>query len=432
MAQQTESLTVGVATETYPGERRVALVPASVTRLGKSGIGVVAQSGAGQEAGFADSEYRDSGARIVEGQANVFAQADVILRTRTAGANPEGWQAEVESLRAGQFLIGLCDPLGQPQFMQELADRKVNCLAMELLPRTTKAQSMDVLSSMATVSGYKAVLLAAHDLPRLFPMIMTAAGTITPARVFVVGAGVAGLHGIASARRLGAVVQAYDVREAVREEVQSLGAKFVDLGLDTGEPGQSGQYARQMDEEFYRRQREVMTRVVADSDVVITTAAVPGKKAPILITEEMVKAMPAGSIVVDLAAEQGGNCELTQPNETIQVHGVRILGCVNLPATVPYHASQMLSNNLTEFLLHLVKEGAIALDGDDEILNGTLITRRGDVVHHRVRKLLGPTHSDTASIRDDGVKDLGSEPRPSATELSNGTESPTVSQEGDG
>lgn len=389
MSQDAPVLIVGVPRETYPDERRIALIPASVALLKKSGFDVIIETGAGAAAGFPDEAYRHEGARIADGRSEVFASADVVLQVRTAGANVDAGKFDLEALREGQTLIGLCEPLTHPQVISDLAHRRVTCLALELLPRISRAQSMDVLSSMASIAGYKAVLLAAETLPRMFPMMMTAAGTITPARVLIVGAGVAGLQAIATSRRLGAVVRAYDIRPAVKEEVLSLGAKFVELELQTEEAAQEGGYAKAMGEEFYRRQRELMARVVAESDVVITTAAVPGKEAPVLVTKEMVQSMAPGSVIVDLAAEQGGNCELTGPKETRVEHGVAILGCVNLPATVPYHASQMYAKNITTFLLHLVQDGKIALDREDEIISGTLVARDGEVVHPRVREQLG-------------------------------------------
>ncbi len=391
MAEATgsDTVTVGVPQETFPGERRIALVPAGVAALKKAGLEVIIQQGAGASAGFPDSEYEEAGAGLVSDRTKVFETADIVLQVRTGGANLDHWQADLDQLREGQTLIGMCDPLGQSQLMTAVAERGVTCFSLELIPRITRAQSMDVLSSMATVAGYKAVLIAAETLPRMFPMMMTAAGTIAPAKVLVVGAGVAGLQAIASARKLGAVVQAYDIRPAVKEEVQSLGAKFVELELEASDSEQSGGYAKAMDEEFYRKQRELMTKVIADSDVVITTAAVPGKKAPVLVTEEMVQGMPDGSVVVDLAAEQGGNCELTAPGEAKAVGGVTIVGCVNLPTTIPYHASQMYSKNITTFLLHLVEEGKLSLDRDDEIIQGTMVTGGGEIRQALVRKILG-------------------------------------------
>jgi NAD(P) transhydrogenase subunit alpha len=292
-------------------------------------------------------------------------------------------------MRAGQVIIGMADPLGAPEAVRELAARRVTAFALELIPRITRAQSMDVLSSMATISGYKAVLMAADTLPRMFPLLTTAAGTITPAHVLIVGAGVAGLQAIATARKLGAVVEAYDVRPAVKEQVQSLGAKFVELQLETSQAEDKGGYAKAQDETFYRRQREAMTRVVAANDVVITTAVVPGKKAPVLITADMVRAMAPGSVVVDLAAERGGNCELTRPDEAVVERGVTVLGPTNLPSTVPYHASQMYAKNISTFLLHLIKDGGVKPDPADEIARDTLLTADGEVVNPRVRELLG-------------------------------------------
>ena len=383
-------MTVGVPKETFPGERRVALVPGALPALAKASLDVLVEAAAGAEAGFPDSDYVEKGARIAESHAQLFAEAHVVLQVRSPGAAGEAGRADAALLRAGQAVIGFSEPLGEPAAAQAVAERGVSAFSMELIPRITRAQSMDALSSMATIAGYKAVLLAADALPRMFPMMMTAAGTVTPARVFVVGAGVAGLQAIASARRLGARVEAYDVRPAVKEQVESLGANFVELPLETSESEDAGGYAKAQDESFYRRQRETMTRVVANSDVVITTALVPGKTAPILVTEEMVAGMAPGSVVVDLAAERGGNCELTKGDEAVaSANGVTILGPTNLASTVPYHASQMYAKNISTLLLHLVKDGALALDFDDEITAGTLVSHEGRVVHPRLLELLG-------------------------------------------
>ncbi|HHQ49554.1 MAG TPA: Re/Si-specific NAD(P)(+) transhydrogenase subunit alpha, partial [Acidobacteria bacterium] len=333
---------VGVPRETFPGERRVALVPGMVQGLKRAGLDVLVERGAGTGAGFPNEQYEEKGATLVSRE-EVFAKAQVILQVRAPGANPETGTQDVARMKKDQAVIGFCDPLTSPEATRALAEAGVILFSMELMPRITRAQSMDALSSMATIAGYKAVLLAANTLPRMFPMMMTAAGTIAPARVFVVGAGVAGLQAIASSKRLGAVVEAYDVRPAVREQVESLGGKFVELELETEEAEDAGGYAKELGEDFYRKQREMMLRVVAGSHVVITTAAIPGKKAPILVTREMVEGMEPGSVIVDLAAERGGNCELTVPGETVVESGVTILGPLNIPSTVPYHASQMYS-----------------------------------------------------------------------------------------
>lgn len=391
---------VGVPKETLPDERNVALVPAAIPALRKAGLEVLVQAGAGSSAGFPDSAYASKEACIIEGRAQVFAQADVILQVRGLGANPQAGRADLELLRPHQIVIGFLEPLSEPEAMEELATSGVTSFAMELIPRIARAQSMDALSSLATVGGYKAVLLAAGMLPKIFPMLMTAGGTITPARVFVVGAGVAGLQAIATARRLGAVVQAYDIRSAVKEQVESLGAKFLELPLPAEEAEAAGGYAKAMDEEFYRRQREMMREVVAESDVVIATAAVPGKKAPVLITAEMVQGMNPGAVIVDLAAERGGNCELTHPGQTVAQHGVTILGPINLPSTVPYHASQLYARNISNLLLHLVTEGQIEMDLEDEITCETLVTRDGEVVHPRVREILGMDVTDSEERSD--------------------------------
>lgn len=380
---------VGVPRETFPGERRVALVPALLPPLGSVGMEVVVEEGAGREAGFSDDSYRQKGAEVVSSREGVFARADVIVQVRTLGANPDRGRKDFELFKSGQMVIGFADPLSSPHEAGELAGKGVTLFAMELIPRITRAQSMDALSSMATVAGYKAVLLASEQLPRMFPMLMTAAGTLAPARVFVVGAGVAGLQAIATARRLGAVVSAYDVRPAVKEQVESLGARFAELPLEAEAAEDKEGYARQMDEDFYRRQRELMARLVAQNDVVITTAAVPGKKAPILVTKEMVESMEAGSVVVDLAAERGGNCELTEPGRTVEYGGVKIVGPVNLASTVPYHASQMYAKNVVNFMTHVFsrKDGA-ELDLEDEITRETMVTRGGELVHPRIKQLV--------------------------------------------
>jgi NAD(P) transhydrogenase subunit alpha len=354
--------------------------------LAKQGVEVLLEAGAGIEAGFPDSEYQAKGAKLAAGRAELFASADAILQVRGLGANPQAGQADMGLLRPDQTLIALLEPLSAIEQTQALAERKVIAFAMELMPRITRAQSMDALSSQATITGYKAALLAADTLPRMFPMMTTAAGTAAPARIFVIGAGVAGLQAIATAHRLGAVVQAFDVRPAVREQVQSVGAKFVELELTAAEAEEKTGYAKALGEDFYRRQRELMGKVVAASDVVITTAAVPGKRAPILVTADMVRSMAPGSVIVDLAAERGGNCEGIVPGETVKVNGVTLLAPLNLPSTVPYHASQMYSRNISTFLLHLVKEGRLQYDEKDEIVKETLLTRGGEVVHPRAKE----------------------------------------------
>jgi len=381
----------GIPRETFPGERRVSIVPGVVPALAKAGLDVCVEAGAGTAAGFGEAEYAARGAKVVASRQELFASADVILQVRTLGANPQSGRPDLELIRPGQGIIGFADPLVAAAPIGALAELGATLFAMELMPRITRAQSMDALSSQATVAGYKAVLLAASSLPRMFPMLMTAAGTVSAARVFVIGAGVAGLQAIAAAKRMGAIVEAYDIRPAVKEQVQSVGGKFVELPLETTGAEAAGGYAKAMDEQFYRRQRELLGQVVARSDVVIATAAVPGKRAPVLVTGEMVKAMAAGSVVVDLAAEQGGNCELTQPGQTIVEHGVTILGPTNLASTVPYHASQMYARNISAFLLHLVKDGRLQVNMDDEITRQTLVARDGRVVHPRVLEAMKPT-----------------------------------------
>jgi H+-translocating NAD(P) transhydrogenase subunit alpha len=386
----------GVLKETLAGERRVALTPVALPLLTKAGIEVVLESGAGVAAGFPDATFVEKGARVLAGRADVLAAARILLQIRPLGAagvagaaSPADPTPSLAGIGRGHVLVGMLDPLGAPAALQALAATGVTAFALELIPRISRAQAMDVLSSAATISGYKAALLAASALPQLFPMLMTAGGTLAPARVFVIGAGVAGLQAIATAKRLGAVVQAYDVRHAVKEQVESLGAKFVELPLEAGESQDSGGYAKAMDESFYRRQRETMLKVVAASEVVIATAAVPGKKAPILLTAEMVDAMPPGAVIVDVAAEQGGNCELTRPGETVARGAATILGPLNLPSTVPHHASQMHGRNVASFLSLLVAGGDLAIDLADEIVRETLVARDGELVHPRVREALG-------------------------------------------
>ena len=380
---------VGAVKETFPGERRVALTPNVLPSLTKAKVEVLVEAAAGVDAGFPDAEFAAKGAQIVADRAEVFRRADVVLQVRGFGANPQHGASDVSLLRDGQILIATFEPLTARDEVKAVAERGATLFALELVPRISRAQSMDVLSSMATIAGYKAVLLAAAQLPKMFPMMMTAAGTVTPARVLIIGAGVAGLQAIASSRRLGAQVEAYDVRAAVKEQVQSLGAKFVEMDLDAQAAEGEGGYAKELSEEFYRKQREMMARVVAEQDVVISTAAVPGKKAPVLLTSAMVGGMRPGSVIVDLAAERGGNCELTRPGETVTEHGVTILGPVNLAATVPFHASQMFAKNITTFLLNMVKDGELKLNVDDEVVAGALVTRGGDIVNPGVREALG-------------------------------------------
>jgi NAD(P) transhydrogenase subunit alpha len=392
---------IGVVRESFPGERRVALVPQSVPGLVKAGVEVLVEAGAGIEAGYPDEAYQQKGATLVPTREEVFGRSDVLFHLLGLGANPEAGRADTSLYHPGQSAFGFFRPLGNPESVRELAGTGVSAFSIELLPRITRAQSMDALSSMANIAGYKAVLLAADTLPRMFPMLMTAAGTISPSRVLVVGVGVAGLQAIATAKRLGAVVSAYDIRPAVKEQVQSLGAKFVELPLETEGAEDVGGYAKAQAEEFIQQQQELLAKVVAESDVVITTANVPGRKAPVLVTSAMVSGMSPGSVVVDLAAERGGNCGATRPGETTIVDGVTVIGEINLAGKVPYHASQMYSSNLSTLLLHMVKDGALKIDLDDEIIRETLITQGGKVVHPRIREALGmgPLASDKDQAR---------------------------------
>lgn len=386
---------VGVPKETQPHEQRVALIPGDLPALQKVGLQVQIESGCGQAAGYPDQEYLDKGATLAASRAELFAHADIIVQVRGLGANLHEGMNDVAHFRKGQVLIGFQEPLWEPGVIAEQAGHGVLLLSMELMPRISRAQSMDALSAMANIAGYKAVLLAANTQPRMFPMLMTAAGTISPARVFVIGAGVAGLQAIATAKRLGAKVEAYDVRPVVRDQVESVGARFVELELDTEQAEGSGGYAKAMGEDFYRRQRELLAEVIAHNDVVISTAAIPGRPSPLLVTRAAVQGMRPGSVIVDLAAERGGNCELTRADEVVQEYNVTILGPTNLPATVPYHASQMYSRNVATFLKYIIKDKALHLPADDEIVRDTLLTRDGEVVHSRVQSLLETTSPKT-------------------------------------
>ena len=379
---------VGVPRETFPGERCVAIVPRSVDVLAKMGMSVLIESGAGFDAGYPDDQYTSRGAMLASRE-TIFREADVVAQFRSLGANPEAGKADLHLLREGQILIGMGEPLTASAEVQAIAKTGVSFFALELIPRITRAQSMDVLSSLATISGYESVLLAAQAMPKIFPMLMTAAGTITPAKVFVIGAGVAGLQAIATAKRLGSVVSAYDVRSAVKDQILSVGAKFVSLEVEAGSSEDKGGYAKAMDEAFYKRQRELMLEVIKDHDAVITTAAVPGKKAPILITTEMVEAMAPGSVIVDIAAVRGGNCELTQPGKTVTHKGVTILGPTNFASMAPYHSSQMYSSNVVTFLKNLIGFLPVTAQPADEIVRDTLVTHEGNVVHPKVCEVFG-------------------------------------------
>lgn len=380
---------IGVPKETCPGETRVALVPANAAALVKKGHQLLIEREAGLAAGYTDAAYQEAGATLVE-RARVFAEAAIVVQVQTAGQNRVNGDADLPSLRAGQLLIGLMDPLGNPAFAARLAELGVSAMAMELIPRISRAQSMDVLSSMAMIAGYKAVLIAASASPRMLPMNMTAAGTLTAARVFIMGAGVAGLQACATARRLGGIVEAYDVRAAAREQILSVGAKPIELKIETGAAEGQGGYASAQSEDFLRRQREAMADVLAQQDIVITTAAIPGARSPVLVTAEMVQRMKPGAVIVDLAAERGGNCELTRLGEVVVENGVTILGPDNVPATVAFHASQMYGKNIENTLAHLIsKEGTLGFDLDDEIIAGTLVAHGKAVPHARLRELLG-------------------------------------------
>jgi NAD(P) transhydrogenase subunit alpha len=377
---------VGVPRETFPGERRVALVPAVIPVLAKAGLEVIVQAGAGMEAGYPDADYVAKGAKIVADRAEIFRTANIVVQILCYGSNDLTGQDDLPLFNRDQILIGFLRPLGSVETVQAIASAGVTSFSVELMPRTTRAQSMDVLSSMGTICGYKSVVIAADKLPRLFPMLTTAAGTITPARVLIIGAGVAGLQAIATSRRLGAITSAYDVRPVAKEQVQSLGARFVELPIEAKDAQDSGGYAKAQDESFYLRQRQLLKEVVTASDVVITTAVIPGKASPILVTKEMVEGMAPGSVIVDLAAERGGNCELTKLGEIIVEHGVTIVGTINLASAVPYHASMMYAKNVSAFLVHMIKDGKFQYNAEDQIMRETILTRGGEIVNPRVRE----------------------------------------------
>jgi NAD(P) transhydrogenase subunit alpha len=370
---------VSVPKETVPGEQRVALVPELVPRLTEAGLEVAVQSGAGELAGFFDEGYEAKGAQL---EAEVFHKADILLKVQPPTIN------EISRMKEDSVHICFLQPYTNATAITALAAGQITAFSMELMPRITRAQQMDALSAMSTIAGYKAVLIAASRLPKFFPLLMTAAGTVTPARVFVIGAGVAGLQAIGTAKRLGAVVEAYDTRPAVKEQVESLGAKFAEMGLAAKDAEDKSGYAKAQSEEFYQKQQEMMFKYVAAADVVIPTALVPGQRAPILITEEMVRGMRPGSVIVDLAAEQGGNCALTEPGREIVRHRVVIIGAINLPSTIPFHASEMYARTVTSYLVHLLKDGRLHLDLEDELTRCPLVTHQGEVVHEVVKARL--------------------------------------------
>jgi len=377
---------IAVSKEIEVCERRVALIPDTVARLVKQGVEVWIEAGAGELAFFTDAAYEAAGAKIIADTATLWGEADILLKVSPPQEREDG-RSETDLLREGAVLIGFLNPLGNPSVVQQLAERKVTAISMEMIPRTTRAQSMDALSSQASIAGYKAVLIGAAALPKYFPMLTTAAGTIAPAKVFIMGAGVAGLQAIATARRLGAVVEAFDIRPAVKEEVQSLGAKFVEVKLEE-ETTAAGGYAKEISEASKQRTQEVVAEHVKNADVVITTAQVPGRKAPILVTEDMVAQMKIGSVIVDIAAEQGGNCACTDPGKDIVWNGVTIIGPINLPSSMPVHASQLYSKNVTSLMQLLIKDKAMQLNYADDIINGACVTHAGEIRNSRVSDAL--------------------------------------------
>ena len=378
-------MVIGVPRENRAGETRVALSPTALPQLTKAGFEIIIESGAGDAAGYPDAAFTDRGARI--GSRDDAFGADVLVQVNVMDGDASC--GDLGKLRQGQVVVGSVAPFARPELVKAVGATGATLFALELVPRTTRAQSMDILSSQAAVAGYKAVIIAADKLPRMFPLLTTAAGTIAPAKVFVIGAGVAGLAAIANSRRLGALVEAYDVRPAAREEVESLGARFVELPLETGQEEGSGGYAKELSEDTIRKQQELMAKTVAGSDVVITTAQVQGSTAPVIVTTEMVKQMAPGSVIVDLAAEQGGNCEPTVAGETVDVDGVKVIGVVNLPGTIPVHSSQLFGKNVANFVTLMVVDGAVSVDVDDDVIKESVVARGGDVVNNRVREALG-------------------------------------------
>jgi NAD(P) transhydrogenase subunit alpha len=381
-------MVIGVLKETAHGEKRVALVPEGVERLCKAKLEVVVQAGAGSGASISDEQYQAKGAVLLPDADTVALKSDLVVKVRPPMLDPAVNRHEVDVLKEGSMLMSFLQPLTNIDLVRRLGARKITCFSMDLIPRITRAQPMDALSSMSTIMGYKCAIMAANLLGKFFPLLMTAAGTVSPARVLVMGAGVAGLQAIATCRRLGAVVEAYDVRPAVKTEIESLGAKFVQLDLETKDAQDAGGYAKAQSEEFLRKQRELVTSHVRQADVVITTALIPGKRAPILVTEEMVKGMRPGSVIVDMAAEQGGNCEITEPGKDVVKHGVIIAGLVNIPSTMPTHSSQMYSRNVTNYLLYMARDGSLNLDLNDEMVKSPLVTHNGEVMHEPTKNAL--------------------------------------------
>jgi len=386
---------IGVPRETFPGEKRVALVPNSLPQLTKLGLKVIVERDAGLAAGFTNKAYEDKGATIYDDRPAVFRDADLIAQVRTFGANPDAGGGDIDQIKQDQLIVGHAEPLTNHDQTHAIKDRGAVLIAMELVPRITRAQAMDALSSQANLAGYRAVLLAAHYQTKIFPLMMTAAGTVKPAKVFVIGAGVAGLQAIATAKRLGAVVSATDVRPATKEQVESLGGKFVmvEEAMAEGEGG----YAKELTPEQQQKQKELVAGVVAESDVVITTAAIPGRKAPVLVTGQMVQAMHPGSVIVDMAAERGGNCELTQPGEVTEAHGVTIVGLTNLPSSLAHDASATYSTNIVKLVGELLdKQGNLNLDLENEVIAGVVVTKDREVIHPKVRELMGMEPMTTA------------------------------------
>lgn len=400
---------IGIPREIKPGENRVAMTPANVQVWTQKGVDFLIECGAGEAAGFMDDQYEAAGASIKNDRGTIFTDADIILQVQSFGANEINGDDDLASIRPGQLVAGMMDPLGGPAVSEKIAGTGATAIAMELVPRISRAQSMDVLSSMATLAGYKAVVLGASHAPRIMPMLMTAAGTLNPMRTLIMGVGVAGLQACATAKRLGGVVEAYDVRPAAREQILSVGAKPVELDLETEESEDKGGYAKEQSAEFIARQQEQLTQVIAEQDLIITTAAIPGAKSPILVTTAMVERMKRGAVIVDLAAERGGNCELTKLGETVVAHGVTILGPDNFAATMPTHASQMYGKNMEILLGHLLDdENNLKLDFEDEIIYETVIAHDNEVPHKRMRELVGlPALPESEPVKDTTEESTG-------------------------
>ncbi len=394
MTDMFSAMHIGVPRELATGEKRVALVPEVVPQLLKAGNTVSIERSAGRRAGFTDEAYESAGASLVDSPLTLYSDADLVLKVQRPLRGGSAATDEISALRPGSALVGLLQPAGDPSFFRQIAERRVTSFAMELVPRTSRAQMMDALSSQSTVAGYKAVLIAASTLQKFFPMLMTAAGTVRPARVLVIGAGVAGLQAIATARRIGAVVEAFDTRPVVKEQVKSLGARFIELDVAAEEAQDSGGYARELRHEHMQREMDLIRDRAREADVIITTALVPGKRAPVLVTAQTVREMKPGAVIVDLAGEQGGNCELSRPGETVEAHGVTIVAPLHISSDLAYHASQMYARNIAAFISLLAPKGSLELNFADDIIDAVCVTADGDIRNRGIRERLGLTTAE--------------------------------------